>query len=68
MSTVIDGSVLGKIFSNDRQIATATLVFGEMGVSSNAKQRISGIALFCGKQGEDYRVEFAPNKLWAMEK
>ena len=68
MSTVIDGSVLGKIFSNDRQIGTATLVFGEMGVSSNAKRHISGIALFCGKQGEDYRVEFAPNKLWAMER
>ena len=68
MPTVIDGSVFGKIFSNDKQIGTATLVFGEMGVSSDAKQHISGIALFCGKQGEDYRVEFAPNKLWAMER
>lgn len=68
MPTVIDGSVLGKIYNNDRQIGTATLVFGEMGVSWSEKQHISGIALFCGKQGENYRVEFAPNNLWAMER
>lgn len=68
MPTVIDGSVLGKIYKDDKLIGTATLVFGELGVSCSEKQHIAGIALFCGEQGGDYRVEFVPNKLWAMEK
>jgi len=68
VSTVIDGSILGKVYDNDKQIGTATLVFGEMGVAWSEKQHIAGIALFCGEKGKNYRVEFAPNRLWAMEK
>ena len=68
MPSIIDGSVFGHVYDGDRQIGTATLVFGPKGLAANCTQHIKGIALFCGVQDGKYRVEFAPNKLWAMEK
>ena len=65
---VVDGSVLGKVYEGNRHIGTATLVFGEKGIGNNETEQIQGIALFCGKKGGNYSVEYAPNKLWAMEK
>lgn len=62
---VVDGSLTAHIFGGSKEIAQATLVFPERG--AEYKTTLTGIALFCGKEGEKYSVELSPNDLWAIE-
>lgn len=55
----------------DKRIAmlgTATMVLPLYGIrGKKGKVTLTGMALFCGSAGTPYRVEFAPERLWAME-
>lgn len=62
---VVDGSLTAHIFSGSKEIAQATLVFPERG--AEYKTTLTGIALFCGKEGKKYSVKLSPNDLWVIE-
>ena len=65
---VIDGTIIAQIYEKNTLIGTAKMVFPIYGISGKKnKVKLTGMALFCGSSGTSYRVEFAPEKLWAME-
>lgn len=61
----VDGSLTAHIFDGRKEIAQATLVFPERG--AEYKTTLTGMALFCGKEGTQYCVKLSPNDLWAIE-
>ena len=64
---VIDGTIVAQIYDGDQQIGTAQMVFPVYGLERTVK--LTGMSLFCGQYGHsaEYRVEFSPENLWAME-
>lgn len=65
---VIDGTISAQIYDDNKLIGTATMVLPLYGIrGKKGKVTLTGMALFCGSAGTPYRVEFAPEKLWAME-
>lgn len=62
---VIDGTITAKLYEDDKLICETKMVLPMYGVGEIAK--LKGMALFCTHEGKKHRVEFEPDKLWAME-
>lgn len=63
---VIDGTIIGKIYSGDTLKGTAQLVLPLYGIGK--KTQLKGICLSDCKKGTNYTVKFVPKHLWALEK
>lgn len=65
---VIDGTIIAQIYDNNELIGKAKMVLPIYGIQGKKnKVKLTGMALFCGSAGTSYRIEFVPEKLWAME-
>lgn len=64
VSAVIDGEVIAEIYDEKTLIGTATMVLPVYGVG---RADLTGMALYCGKEGHSYHVKFTSENLWAME-
>ena len=65
---VIDGTIIAQIYDNNKLIGKAKMVLPIYGIQGKKnKVKLTGMALFCGSAGTSYRIEFVPEKLWAME-
>lgn len=63
---VIDGTIIAKIYDEDKLCGKAKLVLPIDGLSDY--EFLRGICLNCCEQGKDYKIKFAAKNLWAMEK
>ena len=62
----IDGSIAAYIFDGETKLGQAIMVLPKDGIGFRGC-KLKGMALFCCEQGKQYRIEFAPHDLWAIE-
>lgn len=66
VDTVIDGTIIAKIYDGSTLIGVALLVLPKYGVKRI--EMLTGMCLYCGTPGKKYTVQYAATKLWAMER
>lgn len=64
--TVVDGTIIAKIYDGDQLCGTAQLVLPMYGLGLNIP--LEGICIDCCKPENKYTVKFTAKNLWAMEK
>ena len=66
VDTVVDGTIIAKLYEGNNLVGTAQMVLPLYGVGQNVN--LTGMCLECGEQGKNYSVKFAASNLWAMER
>lgn len=67
---IVDGTIIAKVFDEDKCVGEASMVLPAFGIGYNEeKSSIKGIALFCAEKGKTYTVKYCESSnLWAMER
>ena len=65
---MIDGVLLGELYAGDVKIDTVQFVLPLYGVSKDRACTASGMSLYTCEQNKEYRLEFKPQDIWAIER